>query len=331
MALRMNLRLLLIAAGALAAVLLSIPVWAGTALLRPVAVVNGDDIRLGDLFDGVGDKANAVVARAPAPGHKAIVDADWLHRVAMINGIDWNTDNPFLELVIDRPGMTIGQDRIRQEIAAALADKGVSADAQIDIANRDMRLVIPTNAPPTIAVRDLVYDETTQHFSALIEAPADAANPSRISVGGTVRTMIDVPTIAHPIGRNEVIAARDVVFARMRKDAVRKDAVLDIDQIIGMSPRGTMRTGQTISLAELQKPTMVARGALITIMLKEGSMTLTVQGRANEPGAIGDVIKVTNTRSNLVVPARVEGPNLVSVGIGVNAVPAATGGLALAN
>ncbi len=331
MTLRMNLRLLLIAAGVVAAVLMSIPAWAGSAILRPVAVVSGDDIHLGDLFDGVGAKANEVVARAPAPGHKAIVDADWLHRVAMINGIDWNTDNPFLEMVIDRPGMTIGQDRIQQEIAAALADKGVSSDAQIDIANRDMRLVIPANAAPTIAVKDLVYDEATRHFSALIEAPADSPNPARISVGGMVRTMIDVPTIAHPIGRDEVIATRDLTFARMRKDTVRKDAILDVDQIIGMSPRGTMRTGQTVSLSELQKPIAVARGALITIMLKQGSMTLTVQGRSNEPGAVGDVIKVTNTRSNLVVPARVEGPNLVSVGIGVSPLRATTGGLALAN
>ncbi len=182
----MNLRLLLLAAGVLAAVLASIPAWAG-AMLRPAAVVTGDDIRLGDLFDGVGDKANEVIARAPAPGHRAIVDAEWLHRVATLNGIDWNTDNPFLEMVIDRPGMTIGQDRIRQELAAALAGQGVTADAQIDIANQDLRLVIPTNAPATVAVRDLVYDDASKHSGAIIESPADATNPARISVAGMVR------------------------------------------------------------------------------------------------------------------------------------------------
>ncbi|HEY1722780.1 MAG TPA: flagellar basal body P-ring formation chaperone FlgA [Magnetospirillaceae bacterium] len=326
----MNFRLLLIAAGALTAVLLSVPAWAD-AILRPAAVVTGDNIRLGDLFDGVGDKANTFVARAPAPGHKAIVDADWLHRVATLNGIDWSTDDPFLEIVIDRPGMTIGHERIQQEIAAALAEKGVSADEQIDIANHDLSLVIPADAPATVAVRDLIYDETTKHFSAIIEAPADSQTPSRVSVAGIVRVMIDVPTIAHPIGRDDVIATRDLTFARMRKDAVRRDAVLDVDQIIGMSPRGTLRTGQTITLADLQKPVSVARGALITIELKSGGMLLTVQGRANEAGAIGDVIKVTNTRSNLIVPARVEGPNLVSVGVGVTPVPATNGGLAMAN
>lgn len=326
----MNFRLLLIAAGALAAVLMSVPAWAD-AILRPVAVVTGDDIKLGDLFDGVGDKANAVIARSPAPGHKAIVDADWLHRVASINGIDWTTDNPFLEIVIDRPGMTIGQPRIQQEIAAALFDKGVSSDEQIDIANHDLKLVIPADAPATVAVRDLVYDETTKHFTALIEAPAGAANPARVAVAGIVRAMVDVPTIAHPIGRDEVIATRDLTFTRMRKDTIRRDAILDVDQIIGMAPRSTLRTGQTVTFADLQKPVAVARGALITIELRAGAMTLTVQGRANDSGSVGDVIKVTNTRSNLIVPARVEGPNLVSVGVGVTPVPATNGGLAMAN
>jgi flagella basal body P-ring formation protein FlgA len=326
----MNFRLLLIAAGALAAVLLSVPAWAG-AVLRPTAVVTGDDIKLGDLFDGIGDKAGIIVARAPAPGHKAVVDADWLHRVATLNGVDWSTDNPFLEMVIDRPGMTIGRDRIVQEVTAALAQKGVSADSQIDVVNRDLRLVIPADAAATLAVRDLVYDSATQHFSAVVEAPADAANPARIAVAGMVRATVDVPTAAHPIGRNEIIATRDLTFTRMRKDLVRRDALLDVDQIIGMTPRGMLRTGQTISFADLQKPIAVARGALVTIVLRDGSMTLTVQGRASEPGSVGDVIKVTNTRSNLVIPALVEGPNLVSVGVGVTPQPSARGGLALAN
>ncbi len=117
--------------------------------------------------------------------------------------------------------------------------------------------------------------------------------------------MIDVPTVAHPIGREEVISTRDLTFVRMRKDTVRRDAILDVDQIFGMAPKSTLRTGQMVSFADLQKPVAVARGALITIMLKDGAMTLTVQGRSNEPGSVGDVIKVTNTRSNLVVPARV--------------------------
>lgn len=323
----MNFRLMLIAAGALAAVLLSIPAWAD-ALLRPTAVVTGDDIRLGDLFDGVGDKADAVVARSPEPGRRAIVDADWLHHVATLNGIDWQSDDPFLELVIERPGITIDRDRIAQEVTAALAKQGAPAGTDVEIANRDLRLIIPTDAPATLAVRDLVYDPGTQRFSAVVEAPADAKNPERLSIAGRVYELTDVPVLAHPMARGEVITARDLTFARLRKDTLRRDAIVDVDQIIGMTPRNNLRTGQLVAVSDLQRPVAVARGALVTMVLEEGTMRLTVQGRANEPGSVGDVIRVTNTRSNLIVPARVEGPNLVTVGVGATPTPS---GVAMAN
>ncbi len=326
----MTLRLLLIAAGALAAVLLAVPAWA-EAILRPAATVSDDTIRLGDLFDGIGDKAGIAVARSPAPGRKAVVDADWLHRVATLNGVDWHSDDPFLQLVIDRPGIVIGRDRIEQEVDAALVAKGLAPDAQVEFSNHDLQLVIAANLSPTVAVSDLVFDPTNQRFTAIVEAPAGAANPARLSVAGRIRDVQEVPVLAHPMARGDVIATRDLTFARVRKDQVRRDALLDVDQIIGLTPKGTLRTGQVVTLADLQRPVAIQRGALVTIVLHQGAMTLTVQGRANEPGSVGDVIRVTNTNSNLVIPGRVDGPNEVSVGIGAPPAPAPHSGLALAN
>lgn len=323
----MNLRWFLIVGGAIAAVLLAIPAWAD-ALLRPAVIVTGDQIRLGDLFDGVGDKADLPVAHAPAPGRRAVVDGDWLHHVAAMNGVDWKTEDPFLQLVIERAGVTIPRERIEQELMAALKRQGVPTDAEVEIANRDLHLTIPADVAATIAVRELNYDESDRHFTAVVEAPAEGPNPVRIAVTGRIYAVEDVPTLAHPIGRGEVIAARDLSFVPMRADKVRRDVLLDVDQIIGMTPRSTLRTGQTVALADLQHPVAVARGALVTVVLHQGAMTLSIEGRANDPGSIGDVIRVTNTRSNQIVPARVEGPNLVSVGIGVTPMP---GGIALAN
>ena len=323
----MILRFVLIVAAALAAVLLAVPVWAD-AMLRPIVTVTGDQIHLGDLFDGIGAKADLVVARAPAPGHRAVVEADWLQRVATLNGLDWKTENPFLELVIERPGATISRERIEQEVIAALAHEGVPADAQVEIANRDLQMVIPTDVPETVAIRDLNFDSVNMRFSAVVEAPADGVNPVRLSVAGKIYDVAEVPTLAHPVGRGDVIAARDLTFARMRKATVRRDVLLDADQIIGMTPRSTLRTGQMVTIADLQHPVVVTRGALVTVVLHEGAMSLSIQGRAIEGGSVGDLIRVTNTRSNQTVQARVEGTNIVSVGMGSAPLPS---GIALAN
>jgi len=320
------MRWLLIVAGSVAAVLMALPAFAD-AILRPAVVVTGDQVLLGDLFDGIGDKAKTPVAHAPAPGRRALVDADWLHHVAVMNGLDWKSDDPFLQIVIERAGVTIPRERVEQEIVSALQAQGVSSEAQVDIVNRDLQMVVPANQPATIAVKDLTYDENAHSFTAMIEAPAGAPEPVRLSVAGTVHDVVDIPTLAHPMGHGEVISARDLTFVHMRADKVRRDVIRDADQIIGLTPRNTMRTGQTLALSDLERPQAVARNALVTVVLKQGAMTLSIEARANEAGAVGDIIKVTNTRSNQVIPTRVEGPNLVSVGIGV----APASGVAMAN
>ena len=322
----MILRWLLIVGGSILAALMAVPAWAD-AILRPAVVVTSDQVKLGDLFDGIGDKAGTFVAHAPPPGRKAVVDADWLQHVAMLNGLDWKTDDPFLEVVIERAGVTIPRERIQQEVLAALAAQGVSSEAQVELLGQDLQMTVPADVTPTIAIKDMVYDPGSKHFTATVEAPAGAPNPTRLTIAGAVYDVEDVPTLAHPVAHGEVIAARDLAFLHMRADKVRHDVILDVDQIIGLTPKSAMRGGQPLTLADLQHPTAIERNALVTVVLRQGAMTLSIEGRANEPGSVGDIIKVTNTRSNQVIPARVEGPNLVSVGIGV----APVSGIAMAN
>ena len=77
--------------------------------------------------------------------------------------------------------------------------------------------------------------------------------------------------------------------------------------------RQMLRSGQMLSAADLQRPISVTKGALVTMILKVGAMSLTTQGRALEQGSLGDFIRITNTHSNMTVTGKIEGPNVVSV------------------
>ncbi len=283
-------------------------------LLRPNVVVDEDVLKLGDLFDNVGAKADTAVARSPAPGRRVTVDADWLQRVANSNGIGWHPRNVFEQAVIERSGVTINHDQIEAELLNALAAQGVSSgNGLIELANRSAQIIVPVGVALQIGIRDLNYDSHYKRFTATVEVPANAANATRLRVSGRLLQTVDVPVLARPIGRGEVVSARDLVWAKTREDSLRHDILTDADQIIGMSPRQTLRGGQMISSSDLQKPIAVARGALVTMVLKSGAMSLSAQGRAVEQGSIGDVIRVTNTHSNLTVEGKVEAPNIVSV------------------
>ena len=63
----------------------------------------------------------------------------------------------------------------------------------------------------------------------------------------------------------------------------------------------------------IRRPILVAKGSLVTIILKAPQMTLTAQGKALENGSDGDTVQITNTQSNKVIEAEVTGPGKVSV------------------
>jgi flagella basal body P-ring formation protein FlgA len=283
------------------------------ALLRPNVVVDGDVLKLGDIFDNVGAKADVAVARSPAPGRRAVLDADWLQRVANMNGVAWRPDNVFVQAVVERNGVAVTHDQIEAELLTALASQGVPGDAQIELANRGAQIMVGVGVPLQIGVRDLFYDARYKRFSATVEVPANSPSATRLRITGRVFQTVDVPVVARQINRGDVITERDVSWAKVREDMVRRDTATDLGQLVGLTPRQSIRPGQAVSVSELQKPVAVMRGALVTIVLRSGAMSLSTQGHAIEQGSVGEVIRVTNSQSNLTVEAKIEGTNLVSV------------------
>ena len=300
-----------------------LPGDAAAALLRPDVVVEGDVVKLGDLFDGVGDKADAVVARSPAPGRRLTVDSDWLSHVAMMNGVNWRPRDLFDQAVIVRAGVVIPFNQIEAALRAALVDQGAPATDEIALSDRLPQLIIPVGVAPKVGVRELFFDSQSNRFAATIEIPAGAADATRTPVSGRLFQTVDVPVVAHAIGRGDVIGTQDLNWVKARQDSLRRDIVTNPAQIAGMVSRIGLRAGQMVAAGDLQKPLAVARGALVTMVLNYGSMALTAQGRAQDQGSVGDVIRVINTHSNLTVEGTIDGPNRVRVSL--------NGGVALAN
>lgn len=286
--------------------------WAAAAL-RPNVVVDADVVKLGDLFDDIGDKASVAVARAPAPGKRVVVDMEWLARVARANGLDWRPASAFEQAVVERSGVTIQQDQIATEVRNALIDQGVPANSDIELNNRGVQITVPLAVSTDVGIRDLVVDARHKSFSATVEVPANTPGAQRVRLTGRFFSTLDIPVLAHAIPHGDIISAHDLTWSKVREDVVRRDAITDADQIIGLTPRQALRPGQMISAADLERPQAVGKGAMVTMTLKVGGMTLTSQGRAIEPGSLGDTIRVVNTRSNITVEAKVDGPNMVSV------------------
>ena len=283
--------------------------------LKPMVTLDAETIKLGDLWDEAGDKAGIVLARAPEPGRRIVLEARWLAAVANAYGLDWRPVTSFERCTLERAARTIDPREIETQVREALIQAGAPPSSSIELSNRaSLRLQIPSSAEATVAVRDLNYDPRMNRFSAIIESPAESANAQRLKVSGTVYASVRVPVLTHAMGRGEVISENDIELLDVRDEMLRRNIVTNARLLIGQEPRVSLQAGTPIRTSDLQKPVVVARNSAVTMIVRTPMMTLTAQGRASEDGSTGDVIRVTNIQSKQTIDARVVGPGQVLVG-----------------
>lgn len=90
------------------------------------------------------------------------------------------------------------------------------------------------------------------------------------------------------------------------------DAVASLTEIIaGKELKRTIYAGKPLTLTDLGSPTVIKRNAVITIEFVRGPLVITTDGRALDPGGIGDTVRVMNLKSKIILSAIVVGANKV--------------------
>lgn len=297
----------------------SVPAWASglPVTLKPAASIQGDVVKLGDLWDNLGAKADVVLAGAPQPGKRIVGDARWLAAVAQANGIDWQPSSAFDRIVIERSAQMVDPRLIEAELRDALAMEGMGGNFDLEVNNRSaLNIMVPSGGSNLIAVRDVVLDARNNRFAATVEVPADSPNAVRQRVAGRVFPVSRIPVLSRALNRGDIIAESDIKWVDVRADLTRRDIIVDADQIVGQEPRMPLRAEAPLRAADLRRPVLVERNAMVTVALKTPYMSLTTQAKSQDAGGKGDIVRITNMSSKRTVEAVVEGPGLVSVSPG---------------
>ena len=99
----------------------------------------------------------------------------------------------------------------------------------------------------------------------------------------------------------------------MRADSRHRNAVIDLSEIVGRTPRRPLRAGTPIRRSDVRAPIVVAKDSIVTLELRTGRMTLSAKVKATQDGAKGQTIRLLNTRSKRVIEGVVVGPRRVVV------------------
>jgi len=287
----------------------------GPVSLHENIVVSGNYIRLEDLFTNVpADKAETAIAYAPKPGRRASFDARWLYRVARAYGLKWRPLSSDLRALVTRDSITIQKDEIRDALLGALGEYDLPENPEVELSNKHLRVHVASEILAEINVDDVSYNRRTHRFAALVSVGEKGVNTSqRFRVTGQVHSMIEIPTLARRLSKGDVIANNDITWIKIRADRTNRGVITEANDMIGMTPKRHLRAEQPIRTMDIQRPVIVPKGSVVTIILKKPGMTLTSKGKAMQNGADGDTIRVLNSKTKRSIDAIVIGSSMVTV------------------
>lgn len=267
-------------------------------------------ITLSDLFDGVEDATQ--IARAPAPGETLSLDPDFVRREAARAGYRWANAGGLQRVAITRSSRPVASAAIVSLIEEALYfDSGRAHE--VTLSNRALTLHAPLESLGTPEIVSFESDARAGLFRAQIAA-WPGGEP--VLVTGRAVGVVDVPVLARPVARGEVIAASDVEWLRLPADRVRADAILQADTLIGQEARRALRAGEALRGYDLTAPTLITRGETVDLIYRAGPLTLTARARALEDVGENQLARFVNLQSNRTIEARAAGPGRARVGYG---------------
>jgi flagella basal body P-ring formation protein FlgA len=110
------------------------------------------------------------------------------------------------------------------------------------------------------------------------------------------------------------ISESDINWLRVPATRVSQNIIDDTQNLIGFTPRRSLRPGELIRANDVEPPRLVEKGAIVSISYAFANMNLSARGRALENGALGETINVLNQRSHRTIQVEVTGINEARVG-----------------
>lgn len=298
----------------LMALLLPLPALAAGIAHNPAIQIDRPAILLGDVFTGLPAAANVEIATAPVPGRSVTYDYNVLNKLAQRYEIAWRAHDFNDRTVITRASSRITTDMIKAAVIAELKEKSLIGEIDVALDQRLLQIDLPAALPPDFRLYDFTYDKTSQRFRAELLAAVDTPHFLQVAVTGRAMNVVTVPVLNKVLPAGTVIGKADLEWIKLPADRAG-DYLRAETGLVGMELRRQLPEQSALRPQDVVPPRVVLRGSLVTMQIVAPNMMLTAQGRALQDGAVGDVVRVTNTQSNRVVEATVLQAGIVQVGV----------------
>jgi flagella basal body P-ring formation protein FlgA len=288
---------------------------AGRISVGRTAVVTDESVTLADVATLEGEAAvlgTVVLGPAPAPGASRGIDGRMILRRLRAAGFDGETTRYVIPA-------TVRVSRAAQEIAAAEIEAAVEQAAPALLGPGERLRSLEVAGPTRVAVGayDLRVAPPPPTRGAQRRFDVEVLMNERVVATTAVRARIDasgpVVVTRRPVARGALVQAGDLVVEERDLGNAPASVVTSVDQAVGMEARVPLAAGTPLTFRALERPLLVRRGDVISLIVETPGMRISVAGEAREPGAAGDAVRVLNRKSQQELSGRVVDRGIVLV------------------
>ncbi len=155
--------------------------------------------------------------------------------------------------------------------------------------------------------------KVTGHQIVWLQILVDGREQAKVKLSGDIQLFGDVVCLSRALKRHTIISPDDLEVMRYNISMLGTDFISDPALATGHELKATLQPGAILYGRLLKNPTMVKRGALVSILARSGSLEIKAAGQIRTAGALGDIVQVKNLMSRKEIYARVISPSEVQV------------------
>jgi len=210
--------------------------------------------------------------------------------------------------------MQVPTQEVTQLVTRYLMDRLPWPKQQVQITNLSLRgdLQVP-QGQLTYEMLPRSHHLSPGPVSLTIVVRVDGKPVRRLLASGTINVPTKVVVAAMPLSRDQIITRADVHLEERPLTQVPEGAMTDLQDAVGKRSRRGIGLGTPLQARLLEAPSVIKRGAVVTILAKTPVLSAVVQGQAKEDGAVGEQIRVVNLSSRKEVYGRVIDEHTVRV------------------
>lgn len=147
-----------------------------------------------------------------------------------------------------------------------------------------------------------------------VEIQVDGRPDGVLPVTFLIRTYEDLPVLARPIQRGDVLAASDLEHRRVETTRLATLPLTDASSLVGHISKRALHVGSYLAPKDFDMPVLVKRNQPVTLVFRSGALRVETFGIARAEGSLDDIVRVENLKTRKVVYGRVSAAGVVEIG-----------------